>query len=94
MGTIERIVSHKTHSGHDLHEFHVSDGQVRGVRLQSTDEPTHYVIVHPSTHELGQWQVSYFDDEGAVGHTIRPTLEAALNADFELRELYQVSEIM
>ncbi len=42
-------------------------------------DPTWTVVLHPSTKRTG-WQVSRFDQHGAVGDTIRPTCSEALEA--------------
>lgn len=35
-------------------------------------------VIHPSSKDLGQWQVSFWDDRGFSGHSIRPTKEKAI----------------
>ena len=35
-------------------------------------------IVHPSTKSLGKWQVSFFDETGAVRNSLHPSAEDAL----------------
>ena len=68
-------------------------GNVRSVKLVSRTDPNHVIIVHGSTRELGKWQASRFDLDGAWGDTTHATLEDALN-DWELTHLFTVTDVM
>jgi hypothetical protein len=48
--------------------------------FRCSGRPDMFAVVHPSTVELGRWQVSYFDAAGAIGDTRRDTLGEALHA--------------
>lgn len=64
----------------------------RVVRLVDRSRPaTHFAVVHVST-QAGQapWQVSWFDDIGAWGHTCRDTIEEAI--EVALRDGYVQAE--
>ena len=58
-------------------------GDVRGVQLRCDKRPEWFAVVHRSSKGRDCWQVSYFDERGAVGDTERATLYLALN-DTEL----------
>lgn len=52
-------------------------GDLKAAQFVDRRDPTWTVVLHPSTKRSG-WQVSRFDQYGAVGDVIRPTCSAAL----------------
>lgn len=48
------------------------------VQFRSRHRPEWFAILHPSTKQRGKWQVSSFDDRGAIGDVIRDSCEIAL----------------
>lgn len=51
-----------------------------------------FFVVHPSTIEPGRWQVSEFDEDGAIGDTRRDTASDAVDCvptAYELTEVVQ-----
>lgn len=48
-------------------------------QFRSTSRPDWFAVVHPSTKERGKWQVSDFDDRGAIGDVIRKSCTEAIN---------------
>jgi hypothetical protein len=54
--------------------------KTRAIQFRCEGRPEWFAIIHPSTIEIGRWQVSYFDDRGAIGDTRRDTLGEALRA--------------
>lgn len=55
-------------------------GPVKAARFVSRRGPHFTAVLHPSTKERGRWQVSIFDEMGAVGDTIRTDCREALAA--------------
>lgn len=53
-------------------------GDLKAARFNERYSPWRYAILHPSTKRPGAWQVSRFDEQGALGDVIRPTCSAAL----------------
>ena len=53
-------------------------GSMRGAEFASRDRQNETAIVHPSTKSLGKWQVSFFDDLGAVRDSQHSSVEDAL----------------
>jgi hypothetical protein len=53
------------------------DGDFRGAEFTSRKQSGSYAVVHPST-KAAKWQVSFFDEQGAVGDSHHPTAESAL----------------
>ena len=53
-------------------------GTLRAAEFSSRTRPGETAIVHPSTKSLGRWQVSFFDERGAVRDSLHPTAEDAL----------------
>lgn len=56
---------------------------LRAARFRSTHRPDMFAVLHPSTKQAGHWQVSYFDEAGAIGDCARPTADQAVR-DSEL----------
>lgn len=50
----------------------------RGAEFASRHGVPQTAVLHPSTKKVGQWQVSFFDINGAVRDVIRPTCSQAL----------------
>ena len=50
----------------------------RGAEFASRQGRPQTAVLHPSTKKLGQWQVSFFDEDGAIRDVIRPTCDQAL----------------
>lgn len=48
------------------------------VQFRSRDRPEWFAILHRSTKQRGKWQVTHFDDRGAIGDVVRSTCEQAL----------------
>lgn len=55
-------------------------GPVRAASFISRRDPRQTAILHPSTKRLGEWQVSIFDADGALGDSIAKTCTDALRA--------------
>lgn len=62
----------------------VCRGPVRGaefVERPSKRGPGRFrAVLHPSTKQVGRWQVSLFDEDGAFGDSVRDTCTEALDA--------------
>lgn len=70
----------------------VAQLKLRAVRLEHRARgPEHFAVVHRST-QIGQkpWQVSWFDPEGAWGHTCRDSVEECV--EVARRDGYRVVE--
>ena len=53
----------------------------RGIRFNATFRDDAFAIVHPGVSPDDKaWRVSWFDDEGPVGHTSRETQAEAIHA--------------
>lgn len=52
-------------------------GDLKAAQFVDRRDPTRIAVLHPSTKQTG-WQVSRFDQHGAVGDVIRSTCGAAL----------------
>lgn len=50
----------------------------RGAEFASRRGVPQTAVLHPSTKKVGQWQVSFFDADGAIRDVIRPTCNQAL----------------
>jgi hypothetical protein len=94
-GKVERL--DYARGGRPCNQYRVTNPEaIRAVRLEY-DRPGHpdwYAIVHPSTHEIGRWQVTYFDRIGAMGDTRRDTLQECLNASWELQNMWRIVEVV
>jgi len=53
-------------------------GQLQGAEFSSRKRSDETAILHPSTKSIGKWQVSFFDDLGAVRDSQHPSVEDAL----------------
>ena len=53
-------------------------GDLRAAEFSSRTRSDETAIVHPSTKALGKWQVSFFDEQGAVRDSQHPSAEDAL----------------
>lgn len=53
-------------------------GPLRGAEFSSRTRRDESAIVHPSTKSLGKWQVSFFDELGAVRDSHHSSVEDAL----------------
>ena len=67
------------------------DGKIQAARFVATHNPSMYAILHPSTKSRGKWQVSYFDELGAVSDTIFSSCDKAVK---ELNYGYRLEEII
>lgn len=56
----------------------VCDGSIRGAEFVNRRNPKLIAVLHPSTKKAGQFQLSRFDEDGAIGDVVRPTCNAAL----------------
>jgi hypothetical protein len=91
--SVDRIVSGWNELiGKPTYAYQVT-GDVQSVKLRSTMRPTWFVVIHRSPKGRDCWQVSYFDEIGAMGDHERPTLEAALD-DYELQACYHVEKVL
>ncbi len=53
--------------------------RIIGMSLEMASRPTWFAVIHRCTHPGERtWQVSFFDELGAWGHTCRSTLTEAL----------------
>lgn len=50
-------------------------------------------VLHPSTKERGRWQVSIFDEMGAIGDSIRNTCTEALSARDIMPESWKLVDV-
>ena len=48
------------------------------VQFRSRNRPEWFAVLHRSTKQHGKWQLSTFDDRGAIGDVVRSTCEEAL----------------
>jgi hypothetical protein len=55
----------------------ICDRAPRAAEFVQRDDPRRTAILHPSTKRKG-WQVSFFDQDGAVSDVIRADCSAAL----------------
>ena len=53
-------------------------GAFRGAEFSSRTQSSEFAIVHPSTKYVGKWQVSFFDELGAVRDSQHSSVEDAL----------------
>ena len=53
-------------------------GNLHGAQFSSRTRPDEFAIVHPSTKSAGKWQVSFFDELGAVRDSQHSSVEDAL----------------
>lgn len=53
-------------------------GEFRGAQFSNRRQRDRYAIVHPSTKNVGKWQVSYFDEVGPISDTQHANAEDAL----------------
>jgi hypothetical protein len=53
-------------------------GPLRGAEFSSRTRSDETAIVHPSTKSAGKWQVSFFDELGAVRDSQHSSVEDAL----------------
>ena len=53
-------------------------GPLRGAEFTSRTRKDEFAIVHPSTKFTGKWQVSFFDELGAVRDSQHSSVEDAL----------------
>lgn len=53
-------------------------GQLRGAEFSSRTRRDETAIVHPSTKSIGKWQVSFFDELGAVRDSQHGSVDDAL----------------
>jgi len=53
-------------------------GPLRGAEFSSRTRSDESAIVHPSTKSIGKWQVSFFDELGAVRDSQHGSVEDAL----------------
>jgi len=53
-------------------------GTLRGAEFSSRTKSDEFAIVHPSTKSVGKWQVSFFDELGAVRDSQHSSVEDAL----------------
>lgn len=71
-----------------------ADG-VRGIKLDATFprdvERGKYALIHPATKAPGEWQLSWFDSDGAVGDTRRKTVAELI--DVAHREGFIIVEV-
>ena len=51
---------------------------LRAAEFSSRTRRGETAIVHPSTKSLGKWQVSFFDEHGAVRDSLHPSADEAL----------------
>jgi len=72
---------------------YVVSGLVRSIQFRHNTRPDWFVVIHPSTQTPGAWQISHFDELGAVGHTERNTLADALNS-YELKNMMHVEHVL
>lgn len=56
----------------------VCRGPLRGAEFVDRRDPRRRAVLHPSTKQAGRWQVSVFDQGGAVGDVVRDSCAAAL----------------
>ena len=57
-------------------------GPFRGAEFSSRSRKDEFAIVHPSTKSAGKWQVSFFDDLGAVRDSQHSSVDDALRQVF------------
>lgn len=55
-------------------------GPMRAAEFVDRRDPSRRAVLHPSTKRAGAWQVSVFDDQGAVGDVVRDSCTQALKA--------------
>ncbi len=55
-------------------------GPVRVAEFVDRRNPQRRAVLHPSTKQAGRWQVSVFDQQGAVGDVVRDSCAEALKA--------------
>lgn len=53
-------------------------GELRGAAFTSRTRRDEYAVIHPSTKAAGKWQVSFFDELGAVRDSQHTRVEDAL----------------
>ena len=53
-------------------------GPLRGAEFTSRTRQHESAIVHPSTKSIGKWQVSFFDEQGAVRDSQHSSVDDAL----------------
>lgn len=49
------------------------------VQFRNRKRPEWFAVLHPSTKQKGKWQLSTFDERGAIGDVIRSSCEEALS---------------
>lgn len=58
----------------------VRAADIAGVKLAHW-RPDWRALIHRSTQEPGRWQVTWFDAEGAFGHTTRDTIDECIKSE-------------